>query len=125
MSVAPSLYNAVSKRPWLANMLKPLAGWYSNAAGYRQMGLKADDLLVEEDEAVLKALSRLSPKESYDRIYRIRRATQLSLQQKILPKNEWTKPEEDVPYLSPILEQIYAESKEKHALDTLTVLKKH
>ncbi|KAH6641760.1 cytochrome b-c1 complex subunit 7 [Chaetomium tenue] len=125
MSVAPSFYNAVSKRPWLANMLKPLAGWYANAAGYRQLGLKADDLLVEEDEAVLKALGRLSPKESYDRIYRIRRATQLSLQQKILPKNEWTKAEEDVPYLSPILAQVYAEAKEKHALDTLTVLKKH
>ena len=80
---------------------------------------------MEEDEAVLKALGRLSPKESYDRVYRIRRATQLSLQQKILPKNEWTKAEDDVPYLSPILAQIYAESNEKHALDTLTVLKKH
>jgi ubiquinol-cytochrome c reductase subunit 7 len=85
----------------------------------------ADDLIVEENETVLKALSRLSPKESYDRIYRIRRATQLSLQHKLLPKNEWTKPEEDVPYLTPILEQLYAEAKEKNALDTLTVLKKH
>jgi ubiquinol-cytochrome c reductase subunit 7 len=85
----------------------------------------ADDLILEENETVLKALGRLSPKESYDRIYRIRRATQLSLQQKILPKNEWTKPEEDVPYLTPILEQLYAEAKEKTALDTLTVLKKH
>ena len=74
---------------------------------------------------MLKALSRLPPKESYDRIYRIRRATQLSLQQKILPKAEWTKPEEDVPYLSPILKQIAAEASEKEALDTLTVLKKH
>ncbi|KAK4032477.1 cytochrome b-c1 complex subunit 7 [Parachaetomium inaequale] len=125
MPVAPSLYNAAVKRPWLMNMLKPLAGWYANAAGYRQLGLKADDLLVEESEPVLKAVARLSPQESYDRIYRIRRATQLSLQQKVLPKNEWTKPEEDVPYLSPILEQVYAEGKEKQALDTLTILKKH
>ena len=74
---------------------------------------------------MLKALSRLSPQESYDRIYRIRRATQLSLQQKILPKAEWTKPSEDVPYLTPILEQLAAEAKERDALDTLTVLKKH
>jgi ubiquinol-cytochrome c reductase subunit 7 len=74
---------------------------------------------------VLKALSRLSPKESYDRIYRIRRATQLSLQQKILPRAEWTKPEEDRLYLTPVLEQLYAEAKEKDALDTLTVAKKH
>jgi ubiquinol-cytochrome c reductase subunit 7 len=80
---------------------------------------------VEEDETVLKALARLPPRESYDRIYRIRRATQLSLQQKILPKEEWTKPEEDVRYLTPILEQLIAEAKEKDALDTLTILKKH
>lgn len=85
----------------------------------------ADDLILEENETVLKALSRLSPKESYDRIYRIRRATQLSLQHKLLPKHEWTKPEEDVPYLTPILEQLQAELKEKDALDTMTVLKKH
>lgn len=84
-----------------------------------------DDLISEENETVLKALHRLSPQQSYDRIYRIRRATQLSLQQKILPKAEWTKPEEDVRYLTPILEQLYAEAKEKDALDTLTVFKKH
>ncbi|CAP73944.1 uncharacterized protein PODANS_2_12970 [Podospora anserina S mat+] len=116
---APSLASYVTKRPWLSKLLKPVAGWYSNAALYRQMGLKADDLISEENADVLKALGRLTPKESYDRIYRIRRATQLSLQQKILPKNEWTKPEEDVQYLSPILEAIEAEAKEKQALDTL------
>jgi ubiquinol-cytochrome c reductase subunit 7 len=85
----------------------------------------ADDLISEENETVLKALRRLPPKESYDRVYRIRRATQLSLQHKILPRSEWTKPEEDVPYLTPILEQLAAEAKEREALDTMTVLKKH
>ncbi|GAB1315175.1 Cytochrome b-c1 complex subunit 7, mitochondrial [Madurella fahalii] len=125
MPVAPSLISSVVKRPWLQKLLTPLAGWYTNAAGYRQMGLRADDLIVEENETVLKALHRLPPKESYDRIYRIRRATQLSLQQKILPKSEWTKPEEDVPYLTPILEQLQAEAKEREDLDALTVLKKH
>jgi ubiquinol-cytochrome c reductase subunit 7 len=85
----------------------------------------ADDLIVEENETVLKALHRLSPKESYDRIYRIRRATQLSLQHKLLPKSEWTKPEEDVPYLTPIIEQLHAEDKERKELDTVVVLKKH
>ncbi|AEO63592.1 48c699bd-673a-43c3-abb5-b4cd75e840ea [Thermothielavioides terrestris] len=122
---APSLYNAVVKRPWLLKLLQPVANWYTNAAGYRQMGLRADDLISEENETVLKALRRLPPKESYDRVYRIRRATQLSLQHKILPRSEWTKPEEDVPYLTPILEQLAAEAKEREALDTMTVLKKH
>ncbi len=86
---------------------------------------RADDLIEEDNEPALKALSRLSERERYDRIYRIRRATQLSLQHKILPKAEWTKAEEDVPYLSPILEQLQTEIKEREALDTLTVLKKH
>ena len=40
------------------------------------------------------ALKRLSPKETYDRVFRIRRATQCSYQHKLLPKADWTKPEE-------------------------------
>jgi ubiquinol-cytochrome c reductase subunit 7 len=54
----------------------------------------ADDLIVEENEDVIKALQRLSPQESYDRVYRIRRAMQCSLSHKLLPKEEQTKPEE-------------------------------
>lgn len=53
-----------------------------------------DDLYQEENDEVKMALKRLSPKESYDRIFRIRRAVQCSYQQKVLPKDEWTKPEE-------------------------------
>jgi ubiquinol-cytochrome c reductase subunit 7 len=40
------------------------------------------------------SLKRLTPQEGYDRVYRIRRAIQLSYQHKLLPKSEWTKPEE-------------------------------
>lgn len=39
---------------------------------YRQ-----DDLIPEESETVLLALKRLSPKESYDRVFRLRRAFQV------------------------------------------------
>lgn len=53
-----------------------------------------DDLLEEERPDVASALKRLSPKETYERVYRIRRATQLSIQHKLLPKEEWTKPEQ-------------------------------
>ncbi|KAI1365740.1 cytochrome b-c1 complex subunit 7 [Xylaria arbuscula] len=121
----PSLAPFVMKRPWLRNMLTPLAGWYSNASGYRQLGLRADDLISEESEAVLKALERLPPQEAYDRVYRMRRAIQCSVTHKLLPKDQWTKPEEDVPYLRPLLEQIRAAEAEKEALDTLTVVKGH
>jgi hypothetical protein len=43
---------------------------------------------------VLKALKRLPPQDSYDRVYRIRRAFQCSVTHKLLPKDQWTKPEE-------------------------------
>lgn len=121
----PSLAPFVLKRPWLHKLLTPVANWYSGAAGYRQLGLLADDLIIEENEDVLKALKRLPPKEAYDRVYRIRRALQCSVSHKLLPKGQWTKPEEDVPYLTPILEQIRAAEAEKAALDTLVVVKNH
>ncbi|KAI1269990.1 cytochrome b-c1 complex subunit 7 [Xylariaceae sp. FL1019] len=120
-----SLAPFVAKRPWLLKMLQPVAGWYANAAGYRQLGLRADDLIVEENETVLAALKRLPPQQSYDRVYRLRRALQCSVSHKLLPKDQWTKPEEDVPYLSPIIAQLEAAEAEKEALDTMTIVKNH
>lgn len=52
-----------------------------------------DDLLEEEREEVKLALARLTPQESYDRVYRIRRAQQASYQHKLLAKEDWTTPE--------------------------------
>ncbi|KAI0005622.1 14 kDa subunit of cytochrome bd ubiquinol oxidase [Xylariaceae sp. FL0662B] len=115
----------IRKRPWLKKLFKPLVGWYAQASGYRQLGLRADDLISEEDELVIKALKRLPPQESYDRVYRIRRAFQCSTTHKLLPKNEWTKPEEDIPYLQPLINQIRAEAKEKDALDSMSVVRSH
>ncbi|CAG9943960.1 unnamed protein product [Clonostachys rosea f. rosea IK726] len=120
-----SLAPYVLKRPWLSRILKPIASWYVGASGYRKLGLRYDDLMEEERESVQIALKRLSSKESYDRIYRIRRAVQCSYQHKLLPKSEWTKPEEDVSYLQHIIEQVEAEIAEKDALDTASVIKKH
>lgn len=37
---APSLAPYILKRPWLQRFLTPLANWYGNAAGYRQLGLR-------------------------------------------------------------------------------------
>ena len=39
---------------------------------------RADDLIPEENDTVLLALKRLPPKEAYDRVYRLRRAVQVS-----------------------------------------------
>ncbi|KAG9886578.1 hypothetical protein KCU94_g17107, partial [Aureobasidium melanogenum] len=119
----PSMTNFIVKRPWLKRWMTPLANWYTDAAGYRKLGLRADDLIPEESETVLLALKRLPPKEAYDRVFRMRRAFQCSLSHQLLPKNEQTKPEEDIPYLSPIIKEIEAERRERMDLDAMVIKK--
>jgi len=102
----------------------PLANWYANAAGYRKLGLRGDDLIPEESETVLLALKRLPQKEAYDRVYRLRRAFQCSLAHQLLPKDQHTKPEEDVAYLSPIIKEIEAEARERADLESLSIKRK-
>ncbi|KAH8730230.1 ubiquinol-cytochrome C reductase complex 14kD subunit-domain-containing protein [Phaeosphaeriaceae sp. PMI808] len=120
---APSYISFVVKRPWLLNMMKPLSKWYANAAGYRQLGLRADDLIPEENNVIQTALKRLPPQEAYDRVFRLRRAMQLSMTHQLLPKEEWTKPEDDLPYLTTIVMNVEAEIAEREDLEAM-VLKK-
>lgn len=70
-------------------ILKPVANAYANATGHRQMGLRYDDLLIEESDRVQKALSRLPEKEAYDRAFRLRQASHLSVIHRELPKEQW------------------------------------
>lgn len=52
--------------------------WLSRVHGADIRGAhRADDLIPEESEDVQRALKRLSPKESYDRVFRMRRAFQV------------------------------------------------
>ncbi|TPX67708.1 hypothetical protein SpCBS45565_g03596 [Spizellomyces sp. 'palustris'] len=99
---------------------KNLTEWHHNLMGYRKMGthmemvdlklvkrtlklmcalcwlgLRYDDLIPEENEVVQGALNRLPPKEFHDRVFRQRRAINLSAQQSELEPKEWTKPEEE------------------------------
>ncbi|MCJ1361578.1 Cytochrome b-c1 complex subunit 7 [Acarospora aff. strigata] len=121
---APSLANWVRKRPWLHKRLVPFAQWYVDLAGYRKLGLRADDLISEENPTVLMALKRLPPKEAYDRVFRMRRAFQCSMSHQLLPKEEQTKPEEDIAYLTPILEEIAKEAKEREDLEAMTIFRR-
>ncbi|KAF2848903.1 ubiquinol-cytochrome c reductase complex 14 kDa protein-like protein [Plenodomus tracheiphilus IPT5] len=121
---APSLAPYIIKRPWLYKLFKPLASWYANAAGYRQLGLRADDLLPEENDVVQIALKRLGPQEAYDRVFRLRRAMQLSMSHQLLPKEEWTKPAEDTPYLTVLIKDISAELAEREDLESMIVSKR-
>ncbi|KAI9867284.1 MAG: Cytochrome b-c1 complex subunit 7 [Trichoglossum hirsutum] len=117
----PSFTNFVVKRPWLRRWMTPLANWYTDVAGYRKLGLRADDLIPEESETVELALKRLSPKEAYDRVFRLRRAFQCSLTHQLLPKEEQTKPEEDILYLTPIIKEIEAGKKEREDLESMVI----
>ncbi|KAK5937855.1 Cytochrome b-c1 complex subunit 7 [Knufia obscura] len=120
----PSLAPYILRRPWLKRWMMPFANWYANASGYRRLGLRADDLIPEENNTVLLALKRLPPKEAYDRVFRLRRAFQCSLAHQLLPPEEHTKPEEDVAYLKPLIEEIEAEEKERSDLESMSVQKR-
>ncbi|KAJ9660438.1 Cytochrome b-c1 complex subunit 7 [Neophaeococcomyces mojaviensis] len=117
----PSLAPYILRRPWLKTWMMPFANWYANAAGYRRLGLRYDDLIPEENDTMQLALKRLPPKEAYDRVFRLRRAFQCSLAHQLLPPAEWTKPEEDQPYLSQIIKEIEIEEKERADLESITV----
>ncbi|KAI9752603.1 MAG: hypothetical protein M4579_005551 [Chaenotheca gracillima] len=120
----PSFTNFILKRPWLHRWILPIAKWHANASGYRQLGLRYDDLIPEESETVQLALKRLPPKEAYDRVFRLRRAFQCSIAHQLLPKEQQTPPEQDYPYLLPIIQEIEAESRERDDLESMSVKKR-
>ncbi|XP_014270939.1 cytochrome b-c1 complex subunit 7 [Halyomorpha halys] len=89
-----------------------LKKWAYNASGFNKYGLMHDDCLYEDDN-VKEALRRLPEKLLHERNYRLVRAMQLTITHDILPKEEWTKYEDDVRYLKPYLEQVEKEIKER------------
>jgi len=120
VSFAPYVKSSRSLLKWI----KPIATWYTNATGYRKYGFKYDDLLVEERPDVQRALSRLTPREKYDRAYRLKRAAQASVLHAPLSRDQWVKPEEDNRYLRPHVLDIMKEDAERQMWDTVTIQKK-
>ncbi|KAJ3302250.1 Cytochrome b-c1 complex subunit 7 [Kappamyces sp. JEL0829] len=106
-------------KPYLA-----ISEMHSNLMGYRKQGLFYDDLVPEENEIVKEALNRLSPQERLARTFRFRRALNLSMKKISLPPSEWTKPEEDVRYLEPILKVIEAEETARFYYGNMTSIPK-
>ncbi|XP_043935810.1 cytochrome b-c1 complex subunit 7-like [Protopterus annectens] len=97
-------------------LLDRFCKFYYNAAGFNKLGLMRDDTLYEDDD-VKEAVRRLPERLYDDRVFRIKRALDLSLKHQILPKDQWTKYEEDMPYLEPYLKQVICERKEKAEWD--------
>lgn len=114
----------VLKTPILRQIMLPISKAYVKFSGYRNMGLRQDDLLMEETPTAQTALNRLSSEESYARSYRIITAHQLSLTQSVLSNEKAVQPEEDIPYLWPLILEAEAAAKEKDDLDNI-VIKKH
>merc|ERR1712212_376252 len=105
--------NMASRAPAASGrLLLSFRKWYYNAAGFNKMGLMRDDCL-NEDADVKEAIRRLPENVYNDRIFRIKRALDLSMKSAILPSNQWTKYEEDVHYLEPYLEEVIRERKER------------
>ncbi|KAI8073113.1 cytochrome b-c1 complex subunit 7 [Gongronella butleri] len=128
MATTISLKNAVQGSKFLSGLLKPVSKVYASAAGYRQIGLRYDDLIAEENPTVKEALRRFeiaSPRAAYDRAYRIRVAMQCSTTQSVLPKEQWVTPEQDVRYLQPYIDEVTAEQAEREAFDNIKLSPKH
>ncbi|XP_075873417.1 cytochrome b-c1 complex subunit 7 [Nelusetta ayraudi] len=86
--------------------------WYYNLCGFNKLGLHRDDTILE-DVDVREALRRLPEDQYNDRVFRIKRALDLSMKQQLLPKDLWTKFEEDLPYLTPYVDEVIRERKER------------
>jgi ubiquinol-cytochrome c reductase subunit 7 len=84
----------ILSKPLLKSVFVPASRVFTEIGGYRKMGLKTEDLFIEENEIMQTALRRLPANQSYERVYRIATAAQLSLSHKLLPKNEQLKPED-------------------------------
>ncbi|KAG6821148.1 hypothetical protein H0H93_005368 [Arthromyces matolae] len=105
----------------LSRWFKPIANWYAHAAGYRKYGFKYDDLLVEERDDVQRALTRLTVRESYDRAYRLKRASHASVLHKPLSQDQWITPAEDKRYLKSHVLNVVKEDQERQYWDNLDV----
>ncbi|PIA18822.1 14 kDa subunit of cytochrome bd ubiquinol oxidase [Coemansia reversa NRRL 1564] len=106
------------------SMCKPFANTWVKLSGYRRLGLRYDDLLREETPIMQEAIGRLNRKETDGRVYRQKRAFQLSLSHQELPYTQWTKPEDDYKYLQPLVEEVTAEFAERDAFNSMAVTRK-
>nr|XP_020462444.1 cytochrome b-c1 complex subunit 7 [Monopterus albus] len=86
--------------------------WYYNLCGFNKLGLVRDDTLYE-DADVKEAVKRLPENVYNDRVFRLKRAMDLSMKHQILPKDQWTKYEEDIRYLKPYLDEVIREREER------------
>ena len=72
---------------------------------YYKYGLLTDDL--PKDSPVMQEALRRLPKEVFqERQFRLSRAISINANKGVLPEADWLKPEDDVSYLKPFLQQV-------------------
>eukprot|EP00160_Parvularia_atlantis_P016528 Unigene5284_Nuclearia_a/m.16229 Unigene5284_Nuclearia_a/g.16229 ORF Unigene5284_Nuclearia_a/g.16229 Unigene5284_Nuclearia_a/m.16229 type:complete len:125 (+) Unigene5284_Nuclearia_a:48-422(+) len=101
----------------LSALLVPVSKWYMGAVTHRQYGLKYDDILMEENPEMQEALRRLPSQLAYERHFRHKYAFQLSVTKAILPKEQQTPEDQDVPYLQDAWNEVLLEKAERDAFD--------
>lgn len=87
---------------------------YTKGMNYRRYGLRFEDLLVETPD-VREALFRLPKDVLAARDDRIKRALVLSAAGDELPQEQWTREEDDLPYLAPYLAMSVQERRDREA----------
>ncbi|CAH3178418.1 unnamed protein product [Porites evermanni] len=113
-SVAPKIARKLS---FAQKVKAAFHNWYIYACGYRQLGLRKDDLLMDDHPDVVEAIKRLPPEERDFRNFRLKRAMDLTMKHIILPEDQWTKPNEDISYLRPYIELTRKERVEREQWD--------
>ncbi|KAF8939027.1 cytochrome b-c1 complex subunit 7 [Dissophora ornata] len=114
-----TLVNQVKASKFLSGVLQPVANAFVNAAGYRQLGLRYDDVLREETDVIREAINRLPDNEGYDRMFRMKTAFQYSLSHTVATKETALKPEDDIRYLTPVIDEVAAEFAEKEDFNNI------
>jgi len=80
--------------------------------GHRQLGLLYHDIIAETAD-VDEALRRLPADVRIARDRRAKVAFDLDLKGILLPQHMWVRPDEDVPYLAPYLDEVVRERTER------------
>ncbi|XP_043264298.1 cytochrome b-c1 complex subunit 7-like [Colletes gigas] len=83
-----------------------------NLSGFNKYGLFRDDLL-HETPVVIEALRRLPEHLVDERNFRLIRSMQLCCQKVVLPREQWTKLDEDIMYLQPYIQEVLREKEEQ------------
>ncbi|KAF9179617.1 Cytochrome b-c1 complex subunit 7 [Haplosporangium sp. Z 767] len=136
-----TLVNQVKSSKFLSSLLQPVANAFVNAADYCKLGEQGcspdvamnntaaaaaecpryDDALREETDIIREAINRLPTNEGHDRYYRMKCASQYSLSHTIATEEATLKPEDDIRYLTPIIDEVAAEYAEMGDFNTFQI----